>query len=554
MPFIKNLVRDSILFEIVSKKNRSKPIASFVMTVPPESMEIEEPQRIRTTKTYGGVFVDDYGPDVLKINISGNTGGVDVRQTVIEEGTREFDGRGAFFHFRDTIMRYKSLKSISRTYEDYELRIYDLSTANWKKYAVSAISEGWAEGYVVLLNKFKMTRNKEKPLFYNYTIELTGLRPLGTYSGETSPPTVILNPRTLLDSIRRGINSIQAFFTKVDTVKSKIKSVFDLYDDVSTKLVSFFEQTVDIIVYPLGLCKRFLTATRDLSDTIQDITDTTLSIKGIAIDEYYAMLEITKEIGASVASLVTFGKTPESAGNYTIKTTTEPSKSLSLFERYDDMSDVESEISSEFLGASVVSEEALVVYGYVLVVADASTTLESLAAEYYGDPGLLELIAIFNNFKGDEDIVVGEVVKVPVVLQGGSITDNYVFSENFDDIYGSDIKIDANGDLVISASGDFSIIEGIPNLIRALNSRLNETLGARLRLSVYGIRNAIGGSQNNTAPIAYIISNIKDTAMQDPRINKVWNMKIKGRGDVLDVSFDAGTIKINEVIPFVGSV
>ena len=42
--------------------------------------------------------------------------------------------------------------------------------------------------------------------------------------------------------------------------------------------------------------------------------------------------------------------------------------------------------------------------------------------------------------------------------------------------------------------------------------------------------------------------------MQDPRINKIWNMKIKGRGDALDISFDAGTIKINEVIPFIGSV
>jgi len=551
MPADKETYKKSLLFEIVNRKDRSKPVESFVLSIPPENLEIEEPQRVKTTKTFGGVFIDDFGPDTLAITISGHTGGKTPVKTLVRGGVRELDGKSSFYQFRNSIMRYKSRRSIPN-YADYEMLLYDLSTTAFE--TPSKLNAVLSEGYVVVLKKFKMRRSKERPLFYSYNIELEGIRPLGTYTGEAPSPVVLQNPQSLMTAIRKGFNSVSTFFYEIDAIKDQVDSFFDLIDQTSTKIDAFFSKTVDLAFYPLELCKRMMSSFNTLFDSIESITETAFGITGRTDKERMEMEAIVTEIGYSIAALVVFGKTPEASGNVSVKDITEPSKSRALQLRYEELTEEQAQVDDLFMDVDITSSEDVVAYGYVLVIPDATTTLAGLAAEYYDNPALLSVIASFNGFEGDEDIVVGSPIKVPVLIQGAQSFDNRVFTEIVSDVYGVDLRLDAHGNLVVSGSGDLAVIEGPDNLIQALNLRLNESLGSRLRLTVYGIRNAVGGAMSNSGPVSYIVTNIKDTVQQDPRVSEVYNMRVRGRGDMLDISFDTETIKLGEMIPFVGGV
>jgi len=560
MAAVSDLYKKSILFEIVNRKSNSTPVEAFTLTIPPENIEIEEPQRVHYTKTFGGIFIDDYGPDNLRIVISGNTGGTDVRRTYAKNTSESFNGKSAFFYFRDTIMRYKSNKAIAKNYDDYDLIIYDLSSYapdNAIEQSFRAMSSPMrytvlTEGYVVSLQKFKMTRSKEKPLFYNYTIELVGIRSLGTYSGRACTPVKNPDPQTLIGSIRKGLRTVQSFFTRVRNVYDKIESAYKLIDDLEAQINSYFHQTVDIIVYPAKLAKMFLGKVREIIEMIDSIGETAEGTWGFIKEEYLEVVEIAKEVGSAAAALVVFSKTPESGGNITISSSSVPSKMDAINSRFAALTVSQAEQFDSIISRSVEEKNAVIVYGHTLIKADGSTTLESLATEYYGDPSLAELIAVYNNFESDDDIIPGSSIKIPVILQGGAPSNNFVYSEDFIDVYGADIRLDSEGNPVVSVNGDYAIIEGPENLIQAINLRLNQELGTRLRLAVYGIRNTVGSAMTNSAPIAYILANIKDTIMQDPRVSKVSNIKIKGLGDKLYMSMDIHSIKLNEVIPFTG--
>jgi hypothetical protein len=70
--------------------------------------------------------------------------------------------------------------------------------------------------------------------------------------------------------------------------------------------------------------------------------------------------------------------------------------------------------------------------------------------------------------------------------------------------------------------------------------RLSESLGNRLRLSVYGIRNVAG--MPDTIAVAYVAASVKDTVFQDPRIDRIENLYFRGRADALYIEFDYYTM------------
>ena len=549
--------KKSILFEIVNRDNPSSPVEAYTLTIPPESFEIEEPQRISKVATFGGEFIDDYGPDVLRIVISGNTGGSDVRETYVPAGLEltkppPMSGRGAFFHFRDRLMRYKSNRQKSREYQKLEMIIYDLSTITSDP--IPPTIEGLAEGYLVVLDKFKMTRNKDKPLFYNYTIELTGIRPLGTFRGEAPIRALVKDPRSIIMNIRKGLNTVQTYFTKIKNIRDQVENVFDLVDDVTDQISSFFEQTFDILTFPTSFCKMLLSSMKHIVDAVDGVGEDWIATQGEIEEDYYEIIVLAKSLVQSCASLVTFSKNPESAGREVVSVKKESRAVDELSIRYSEISDEESLIPDYVLGLDLASVDSFVVYGYISVVVKSTTSLDQLAMEYYGDSSLQELIAVYNEIDDFSTINVGDTIKVPILVGGSIASKNFVFSTILIDVYGGDIKLDTIGNMIVGESGDYLSIEGPENLMQALNLRLNEALGERLRLIAYGLKSVVGFPASNTASVAYILANLKDTVMQDPRIQEISNIRLKGNGDRLEVSFDCFTIKMGDVIPFTGGI
>jgi hypothetical protein len=146
------------------------------------------------------------------------------------------------------------------------------------------------------------------------------------------------------------------------------------------------------------------------------------------------------------------------------------------------------------------------------------------------------MLAIINDITGDDEISPGDQIKIPILTENSLNTLNQIFgSANNRDTLGIDIAL-ANGILQIGPNGDFVQQVDYENMNQAISMRLSESIGNRIRLNTYGIRNVAGIPDSVAA--AYICTSIKDTVMQDPRVESVDNLYFRGTGDALFISFD----------------
>ena len=559
MPGIRDMYKKSILFEIVEKENPDVPIKAFTLTIPPESFDIEENQRISETETFGGVFLDDYGEGLKPIKISGNTGGATLRLTYCPANDfgkkKEFNGRTAFYYFRNELMRYKSLDSLKGKHRNYDLRIYDLSTCPSMLDFTKGSPETEAEGYICYLKRFKMSRSKEKPLFYNYSIELTAVKSLGIHRKYTPEPVSSRNdPRKLIHSIRRGLRLIKGYFTYAKNIMSAVDNILGVVNDLENQLNAFISHAGDLVYYPFALASRAFLMVNDLGSLVEAAHTEIVETQGRIASTYYGVLSAMRETTAVSAALVSYAKISGTTESVAKRLENEDSRIASGVKRFDKLSEEEAEVTLSSLNQVISNEKIYRIYGYVLVTADQSATFERLSVRYYGSVDFIELIAVFNKIKSDAEIVVGNVLRIPVLVKGEISEQNYIYSEARNDIYGSDIKLDKGSDIVAMASGDIVRIEGIANLVQAVNLKLNTHLGSRFRLTVYGLRDSIGFALGELAPVAYIVTSIKETLIQDPRIDKTDEIRMRVSGDVLDTSLNIHSIKVGEVIPFKGGI
>jgi hypothetical protein len=576
-----NLYQKSVLFEIINLKNPSEVVAAFTLTIPPEQFEVVQSQRISRTKTFGGVFQDDYGLDTAKITISGTTGNSELRASYIPGqggAVEQYTGKDAIYVFRDKIARYKNLL-VGKGLESYEMRMYDLSTMPDIS-ALDNIQSSATDGWVVSLDDFKMSRNKDKPLWYNYSIELVGIYPLTTprpKPGEVMDPLPLpTGPATLraLDSeindgvpletrytvpilgevsaeiqnvpvptnsdwlqdaigaIRRCINAVKDSYAWANNVLQSIDNVFALVDDLEdlvieyihasgnllTTGIGYYSKIFEIARFPGSMAVAVMEEVNDVMQSISNAVEYTASIGETLGDDYDYVLQLCEETKRIAARMVTFGKAQSADSNINVNT----------------------------------SSRTVTVYGSTVTTATAATTLEQLAAQNYGDPNLSSLIAIFNGITND-DIEVGMPIKIPQIVRTPIVEDNALYSWDKDSNFGTDIHLEPGEGyvaLVIDESGDFSIVSGEATLIQAINSRLNESLGKRLQLTVYGLTSGVGAANSNTAPIAYVLTNLKDTLCQDPRILDVTNIKLLGQGDRLSIS--CTIVTVDDVISYQG--
>ena len=548
------LWKKSILFELSTKSG--KGLGSFTLTIPPESFDIEEVQRTSQTNTFGGLFVDDYGPGIYKINISGDTGNSTARETFAPKGDsskdQKYSGRDAFFYFRDKIMRYKDPDLYYTEGEEIVMKIYDLSSVpeHWADAAgidyLMSGTKGEIEAYEVILNNFKMKRDKSKPLFYQYSIEMTGVRPLGTYSsGLFVEPIKIPSEFSILGALRSIMANIQRALNAVRAVMNTIDDCIDMIDQVTKALTSFYNQIWDLIMYPAHLIAKLKSNIKTLADTIESLPQDIKDKIGMTKDAYLDVLGKSRNASRGANSLSVTAKTqsqntgskgvPNNRGirstgtDQLIREGTNESVSTSMME-----SGIMPSESTDLLQEE---SQTNIIYGYDNIELTNSDTLLSLSQDFFGSPNYMDLIAMVNEIKGDDDLVVGDVIKIPILKFVGSGTNGAIYSNRIDP-YGTDIKLDVNGNPMLSETNDWVLVTGEKNVVQALNLRLNELLGSRIRLTVYGIAYQVGSYMSNKAPMAYAVASLKDTVIQDPRIKKINTIQLYGKEDAIFINMD----------------
>lgn len=535
-------------------------IVSF--SIPPQSEEFEYPQRINETKTFGGIVYDDYGNDSVKINLSGTTVNNEIR--LIYTGTTtgnstEVNGEQEIDKIT-TLIRNYGKKDKLKNKSVYLYKIGD-----------SEINKFWR----VLIKDFQVKKSKDKPMSYNYTLQMIGLSdnetqnknistvdPITQRAAEETTQTVEAVQQDITDtaeevneiiggttekleetSIATGNAestkkkfSLDSFFGKVKEFSDKVNKLKTDYSDLF-KNVNEYTNLANKVLSETG---SIMTETQGLVDSVYDTT--VRATLGNAL----SIWQSCEKLLATTKDFVTWGRSYLDSEKYEALW---DSYSISFTETYDDIKDyistcfglIEEKTDSLITevkktvndtqivtvpGKSGESDTVITTYGYFKYIVNDGDTWDSIAYKFFGDANVAAILGAYNDTV--KELTVGLEIFIPYFYPKDYIYNNNVINNpDKKDNYGTDISGLDDKD------GDFKKVSGVDNLNQSIEKRLSTSIETRVRVIAYGIRNQIG---NPFISASYICSSIKETLLADTRIASVDSITYKGEGDKLNVT------------------
>ena len=553
-PVYPDLYKRSVYFEILSVNQAGEPgtvLESFAFTIPPSSIQIVQPQRITKTPTPGGYFVDNYGLDGANITISGETGNNEARLTILGSGKspRSLTGQECYFEFRNRIERF-SLQNVN-----YTMRFYDLTHKGqvniFRPDALEKVRR-FTEAWEVVLDESSLNRGSGKPFWYPYTINLTGIRPLGTFN-----PRLAKTEIAFLSAITETINSVtDAITTFNDNFELFLSNNFEYLTDITdilnsvnsftneltrfTELITEYEQKLG------GLFSDVLSTTEEIiSDGLQiisfpyDALETAREQINIVREQTEALLIQAKADGKDVLSKYNWEETIDPVSQISINMTNMeiPFNKLIVTGKQDS--------SYEPIGAVTINGVNTPVYGYTVIVVQENTRLEVLARDLFGDPDFKDVISALNGIYSNDELVVGSTLLIPLLEPNVRYANNAVYNipGEQSDILGRDAKVNDDG-VFVTDPGDYALTSGEETVRQAVMFKLAEKKGRQIRDGSYGIVAQIGDALNNEAPFEFLAISISETLVQDPRITDVYGLNFQGSGDSIQQEFKFDTITV----------
>ena len=533
-PDLESPVSKSWLFEIVDRKS-GVVSASFTLILPPRAYTIKEPQRVSITKTFGNAFIDDYGPDNLNITLKGISGTAHVFPTFSTKGETSaysnvhltaseaarktsafgYNGRDAFYVFRDNIMRYKDKSG----WEKKELRVFDLADE---------------QAYKCVLLDFTLDRSSEQPLWYPFTISLFVyarldrlVTKLDIVNISRDPIAALNDADSFLDKAKQLYKDVQALIDQVALLKAKTL-------ELRTRYNKFLTQTTKILTSPLDIAKNFI--------------DISFATAGIAWDTYQAGKYTEKRyIESSELFRATLNQGLKIYG-YQISEGWQTSKTVSIeadagLSTPEDITDPISRNVNlknyEFDGLNVYTVKG-------------EDTFQSIALNEMGDEDLWPYIAAVNDgLYSNDDLIPGNIIYIPIqTVSAEAINkEQFIITEDIiRDPYGTDIQLDSEGGIVIQENNDVALVSGIENVQQAIDLKLQTTTGSMIKQSAYGIV-AQAGFAGETMALRYMKMAIRAALIQDPRIEAVRNLLVSLESDTVYISMDIDILGAETSLP-----
>jgi len=534
------LWQKSFLIEIVRKDNGMLH-RSFAFSLPPESVKIQVPQRVNVRKTFGGVFVDDYGIDSAPISIKGTTGNSSMKEVYVDPGLgggiRFMDGKNEAQFIMREILNYKHKRD---DYDKYEMRLFDLSTLGdlLTGTMLSKLETLDVSGWRVVLRDGSIERSKEKPFFFDYSLDFLAVEPIGIkkYSFMYQP-AVITKIFSAIEQVRVATNAVRKALASYKKVTDTLRLVAELTDQLEQEARTFYramqgfiDTTVDginsvfdIIAFPFDLAEDLIKAVRDVRSGVEDVYQSfTGGIQNLE-DRATIIADLSRDVFSLESWAAAIGMDAKSAGalpQVHIVPLDSPAAQVAV-----NSSDPTQELSVGYM----------LTFGYSTRVATSETRLDALSNQIYGSPDYADIIAQFNEITGDSDIVPGLQIKLPFLTYVPSLQASEVYATGTE-MYGTDIALASDGDLVLAEYNDYGYISGLSNIEQALVLRLSEDSGARVRLVAYGIKQS--GGNFDPFSLAVLISSIRDTLVQDSRIQDAYGFSLRQDGDMMYLSFD----------------
>lgn len=154
----------------------------------------------------------------------------------------------------------------------------------------------------------------------------------------------------------------------------------------------------------------------------------------------------------------------------------------------------------------------------------AGESAQSIAARAYGDATRWREITAHNNMRDathhadGRPLRAGDELSVPFAE---STSDDLGLPQ---DLYGRDLRVDVNGDLVISGD-DLALTEGRSNLEQALRVRLTSDQGSSWMIPRYGLPVSVGAALTERVA-AYCASHVVEQLTADARVDDVNNVVV----------------------------
>ena len=534
----------SWLFEVINTQY-NKIIDSFTLVLPPQAYTIVEKQRVSITKTFGNAFIDDYGSDNLEITIKGISGTAKAFPTFQTHGiggltsANNFDAtsflrlqaqalkadllsyegythREAFFAFRDSIMRYKNRKLNPA---DVELRVYDL----WDE-----------EAYKCVLTEFSVDRTADHPFHYPFTIHLFVFEKLT--SGIIGVPSILpfwKDPSILLDRIDICMSFISTICGEVQSILDSVAKIRALSAALRAKLASYRSQISGVFSKRGSIkdfCEKLWSAHVNLGLAIA--TAATLGYIPVTKHKIKKAFNESKKACSKI-----------SVGSYDTNYATAPSFAIDIKPTFNEDGSITTNSVSKDFNYS----------GYKTMTVTDQTSLQKIALQEYGDDSLWFFIADANKLSGNDALVPGDTIYIPLKSNTVNSSDsnfnaNIIGKNPLKDPYGQDIKINSSGSMEISESGDFNTVTGIENVKQAINNRLKTEEGAMLKQTSFGLAATTGSSWNDVVE-KYLRMSLKMTLLKDPRISSVNGVTFYFSDGVLYVSMNIELVGYDNIIP-----
>lgn len=550
-----DLYKRSIFFEILSVDASGNPlgvIESFAFSIPPQNIDIVQPQRVTKTPTPGGYFVDNYGLDGAKINISGDTGNGESRLTVVGPSRSQLSvtGKQSYFEFRDRIERY------SQKSQSYVMRFYDLTHKGALNIfsddvdAVTAMSH--SEAWEVVLDESSSKRNSSKPFFYPYTISLTGIRPLGTLNQRTITTRVgfLSDIRQFIENVTDKIDdfreNVDAFVSKFQAYADDVMDIVDAIVDAKDSVVKFKNQVLEYEAKIAGQVEDVLSATAEVLNDGLRVIKFPHDAAILARDK---VNEISGLVQRLVNQLRVNGEDVLEA--YGWEEEIDPASELEEGARdivvaYNPIIAYSKQNAAyDPVGSIAINGESTLVYGFYDYVIKENTRLDSVATEILGDPDLKDVLSAINDVYANDELVTGSVLKVPILVPNVRFAANAVYTDPSEDIdiLGRDIRIGDDGVISVS-SVDYVPTSGEETVQQAIFMRLSEKRGRQVRSLDYGVLTQIGEALSKDAPLELLAVSARETLVQDPRIVEVYDVSFIPDADKVYQRFRYDTISL----------
>ncbi len=241
----------------------------FTFSVPPENEELDFPQRISETKTFGGVVFDDYGNDTLHITLSGST--VNEEKKYIYRGKQQalyLTGEKEIFYLQKLLEKWGDFSKIPTK----AVYLYDLS----KSSALTTLTGVATKSYWrVYIKDLKIKRSKDKPFTYNYTLDMFAVN-----TNHNKFPAKFDEFAELAEKVQAGVEKVQNILNKVEYVADVADTILIKAMEIKNKVKS--KKSLEKIAVSADSPLRLLTG--ETNNQIYNITKDLQHFAGIFSD------------------------------------------------------------------------------------------------------------------------------------------------------------------------------------------------------------------------------------------------------------------------------